>query len=93
MKVVCKVLCVVVTVCLSLSVFAADWPLFRGPNADGISPGTGINKSWKEKPPKQLWKYDLSGDGFAGRVLSSSVVLLSSVISRSTSINRSQAAR
>ena len=66
MKVVCKVLCVVVTVCLSLSVFAADWPLFRGPNADGISPDTGINKSWKEKPPKQLWKYDLSDDGFAG---------------------------
>ncbi|MGD0089520.1 MAG: PQQ-binding-like beta-propeller repeat protein [Planctomycetota bacterium] len=51
----------------SLSVaWAADWPHFLGPNADGISPETGINKDWKAKPPKELWRIELSDDGYAG---------------------------
>jgi len=44
---------------------AADWPGFRGPNADGISPETGINKDWNQKPPKTLWKIALTDNGWA----------------------------
>jgi outer membrane protein assembly factor BamB len=43
-----------------------DWTAFRGPNADGISPETGINKSWSASPPRQLWRQSLSDGGFAG---------------------------
>jgi len=43
-----------------------DWPCFRGPNADGMSPETGINKDWKAKPPKVLWRLPMSDGGFAG---------------------------
>jgi outer membrane protein assembly factor BamB len=43
-----------------------DWIAFRGPNADGISPETGINKSWSSSPPRLLWKQNLSDGGFAG---------------------------
>lgn len=37
------------------SVTAADWPGFRGPNRDGISPETGLLKKWPEGGPKKLW--------------------------------------
>jgi len=56
--------------CLASSAsFAAgrsDWPQFRGPNADGMSPATGINKDWNNKPPKLLWKIPMGDRGFAG---------------------------
>lgn len=44
----------------------ADWPNFRGPNRDGISPETGINFDWAGKPPKILWTVPLSDDGYSG---------------------------
>lgn len=46
-------------------VYGADWPVFRGPNADGISPERGINKDWNQKPPRVLWKVALSDKGWA----------------------------
>lgn len=45
---------------------AGDWPRFRGPDGNSISPETGINKDWKSRPPKQLWKVELKDNGFAG---------------------------
>ena len=45
---------------------AADWPQFRGPDANGVSPEKGINKDWKSKPPKELWTIPLGDDGYAG---------------------------
>jgi len=45
---------------------AADWPNFRGPTFDCKAPDTGINKDWKNKPPKQLWRVDMADNGFAG---------------------------
>jgi len=54
-------LCVVVA-----GSIAADWPNWRGPNWDGKSPETGINKDWKTKPPKELWRIKMSDDGFSG---------------------------
>lgn len=46
--------------------FAADWPHWRGPTANGIAPDTEINKDWKAKPPALLWRVDLSDKGYAG---------------------------
>jgi len=43
-----------------------EWPNFRGPNHDGKSAETGINKDWKAKPPKELWRITLGDDGYAG---------------------------
>jgi outer membrane protein assembly factor BamB len=45
---------------------AADWPAFRGPNADGISPETGLNRAWKDKPPRVLWTVRLNAPSYAG---------------------------
>ncbi len=44
----------------------ADWPNFRGPNLDGISPDTGLLKEWPEEGPKQLWTYNEAGMGYSG---------------------------
>jgi outer membrane protein assembly factor BamB len=44
---------------------AADWPQWRGPNRDGISTDSGLNKDWRNKPPKLLWTSDGMGAGFS----------------------------
>lgn len=43
---------------------AADWPQFRGPNRDGISPETAVLKSWPASGPKVLWKAPV-GEGYS----------------------------
>lgn len=56
---------VLLLLCISAA-NAADWPQFRGPNSDGISPEKGINKNWKQKTPKLLWKTQMNDGGYAG---------------------------
>jgi len=51
---------------LGMHAFAADWPFFLGPNHTGISPEKGINKTWKTRAPKALWKTPMSDEGYAG---------------------------
>ncbi|MCE5216823.1 PQQ-binding-like beta-propeller repeat protein, partial [bacterium] len=53
-------------VAATCTALAADWPQFRGPNADGIAPDTGLNKDWAQKPPKVLWRLPLGDGGYAG---------------------------
>jgi outer membrane protein assembly factor BamB len=56
------------TFCLIASVVSiadgADWPQFRGPNRDGISPEAAVLKSWPANGPKVLWKAPL-GEGYS----------------------------
>ncbi len=42
-----------------------DWPQFRGPKRDGVSPDTGLLKSWPENGPPLAWKAEGVGDGFS----------------------------
>lgn len=44
----------------------ADWPAWRGPNRDAISKETGLLKTWPEKGPKLLWKFEDAGQGYSG---------------------------
>ena len=41
---------------MSLSLQAADWPNFRGPNYDGIYKETGLKLNFKSNKPKRVWK-------------------------------------
>ena len=43
----------------------ADWPQFRGPNQDGVSPEKGLLRSWPPGGPTVLWREPL-GVGFGG---------------------------
>src|SRR5689334_19959082 len=44
---------------------AAEWPQWRGPNRDGISPDTGLLKDWGRQQPTLLWTAEGVGEGFA----------------------------
>jgi outer membrane protein assembly factor BamB len=44
---------------------ADDWPQWRGVNRDGISPETGLLKSWPAEGPKLLWKAQGLSEGFS----------------------------
>lgn len=43
---------------------SADWPQFRGPNRDGVSPEAAVLKGWPASGPKILWKAPV-GEGYS----------------------------
>ena len=43
---------------------ATDWPQWRGPNRDGISPDTGLLKQWPRSGPPAVWTAGDLGAGF-----------------------------
>jgi outer membrane protein assembly factor BamB len=51
----------------ALPLAAADWPQYRGGNADGISAEKGLLKTWPAAGPRQLWQVPLGG-GYSGIV-------------------------
>ena len=48
---------------------AQDWPFWRGPFRNGISPETGLSPTWPAEGPKVLWKAAL-GKGFSSLTIS-----------------------
>ncbi len=77
----CRSLALMVAGCCCLfatSVWAEDWPQWRGPNRDGKSAETGLLKEWPEGGPPLAWKIDGLGGGYsapsvaAGRIFSMS---------------------
>ena len=58
-----RLLIALLCICLAGSAFAADWPNWRGPNYDGISPEKGFRTNW-EKPPPKLWEAEI-GSAFS----------------------------
>jgi outer membrane protein assembly factor BamB len=47
------------------SLWANDWPQWRGPNRDGISQETGLLQQWPEGGPKLVWHVTSAGYGFS----------------------------
>jgi outer membrane protein assembly factor BamB len=53
-----------------------NWPQFRGPNRDGISPATvSISRDWKITPPREIWSLE-AGEGYAGVAIRSGCAFL-----------------
>src|SRR5436190_960235 len=44
---------------------AADWPQWRGPHRDGISPETGLLSEWPSDGPPLAWKATGIGHGYS----------------------------
>lgn len=53
-----------------------DWPQFRGPFLNGVSPEKGIRKDWAQRPPTVRWKVAMSDDGYAGPSVAGGVVYI-----------------
>jgi hypothetical protein len=43
-----------------------DWPQWRGPDRTDVSQETGLMKTWPSGGPRQVWRYDQAGQGYAG---------------------------
>jgi outer membrane protein assembly factor BamB len=46
--------------------FADDWPMWRGPERDGICRESGLAKEWPESGPRLAWKATGLGAGYSG---------------------------
>lgn len=57
-----KLLIAALFLSVTLSLVAADWPQYRGPNHDGSTPEK-ISTKWPQEGPRQIWKAEL-GDSF-----------------------------
>lgn len=55
----------IICVVLEGTLFAADWPQWRGPNRDGVCTETGLLQQWPEGGPKLLWEISGLGPGFS----------------------------
>lgn len=50
---------------LSCTLFADDWPQWRGPQRNGISRETGLLQEWPKDGPKLAWQLKDIGSGYA----------------------------
>jgi outer membrane protein assembly factor BamB len=60
---------------LLLGAAGADWPQFLGPTRNGVSPETGLMKTWPAKGPPVVWQRDV-GEGFSGPVVAGGRLVL-----------------
>src|SRR5689334_17774062 len=57
-------ICILASATATLCI-AGDWPQWRGPQRDGISPETGLLKSWPAAGPPKVWQVQGLGEGFS----------------------------
>ena len=60
-------MCFVLLICLVChsSVFAGDWPQWRGSDQTGLSQESGLLSAWPEGGPKLAWKATGLGEGYS----------------------------
>src|SRR4051812_4372115 len=59
----------------AVSVHAADWPRYLGPNNDSASPETKLLHEWPKEGPRKLWEYS-KGEGHTGPAIADGRVVL-----------------
>ena len=59
-------LCLLILSAAVQSLFAGDWPQFRGSDRSGRSAETGLLQAWPENGPKQAWLSRDIGLGYSG---------------------------
>lgn len=50
----------------TLTLSAADWPQWRGPDRTDITKETGLLKAWPEGGPKRVWLFENAGQAYSG---------------------------
>jgi len=59
---------------LTLTLSAADWPQWRGPDRTGISKETGLLKTWPKDGPPKVWTVKGCGNGFSSIAVADGVI-------------------
>ena len=68
-----------ITISICTSVFAGDWPAFRGPNNNGLSEETAVPTDWG--PDENIvWKSPLPGESNGSPIVSNGKVFVTSAI-------------
>jgi outer membrane protein assembly factor BamB len=76
-----SVVTLILVMCLqAVSLYAADWPQFRGPNRDGKSPETGLMKRWPEAGPSLVRTISGVGGGFSSAVIAEERIFITGKI-------------
>ncbi len=60
---------------ISSTVFAKDWPQINGPNRDGTAPGEKLLENWPSGGLKKIWAHPV-GQGYSGPVVSGDTVIV-----------------
>jgi outer membrane protein assembly factor BamB len=68
-----KIAALLFIACATVTLAAADWPQWRGPNRDNQSAETGLYRTWPADGPKVLWKTTVA-DGYAGAAIRDGLV-------------------
>ena len=63
---VCAVTAALLAAVIASPSAAADWPGWRGPNRDAVSPERGLLQQWGPEGPPLAWKSAGIGSGFSG---------------------------
>ncbi len=71
-----RLLAIIAGLTVACAALAADWPVWRGPNQDGIAPVEGINKDWNNNPPQKLWQIQMHDGGYAGPSVANGTVFI-----------------
>src|SRR4051794_22318096 len=61
----CRLSLLAALVTLPLLAAEPDWPQFRGPKRDDLSPDKGLLKSWPADGPPLAWEAEGVGEGFS----------------------------
>ena len=70
-----RLFALILTLGLTLSLSAAEWPQLLGPTRDGHSSETKLDWDWAKNGPPILWKMDI-GSGWAGPVVAGGKLFL-----------------
>ena len=73
-----KSLLIIIIAAVSVSVSAADWPQWRGPDRTGVSSESGLLKQWPAGGPKLLWQVNDLGDGYSTPAIAGTRIYLMS---------------
>lgn len=60
---------------------AEDWPQWRGPDGNGVSPETGLPVTWSETE-NIAWRAELAGSGLSSPIVSGEHVIVTSQVGR-----------
>ena len=58
----------------TITLRAADWPQWRGPDRTGVSKETGLLKTWPKDGPPRVWTVAGCGGGFSSVVIADGVI-------------------
>jgi hypothetical protein len=62
-------------------VHSEDWPQWRGPNGNGVSPETGLPVTWSEDE-NIAWRAELAGSGLSSPIVFGERVFVTSQVGR-----------